>query len=124
MKEINVAELTLKPEEIEILKRLGFSLVTKKKTPHAAPCNPKIVKPYTLEMQITCTLCGEKFSLYYKMESLTRFCLKSNPVSKPEGKIDKVEARKWKRCGNCSSNLEKLPKQEIISKLLWLNRGL
>jgi len=126
MKEINIAGLALKVDEIEVLKRLGFDVVVKKeKTKEKAHHMPKTVKPYLLEQQVTCSLCGEKFSLFYRMESVTKFCLKGSPLREtPKEKPDKVETRKWKRCGSCSSNLEKLSKQEIITKLLWYNKGI
>jgi len=123
LKAINITGLTLKPEELEILKRLGLEVKIDKK-PKSPPCNPKVVKPYTLEVKVTCLLCGEKFSLYYKMESLTKFCLKSKTVEKPEGEVNKTETRKWKCCENCAVNLAKLEKEELVKKLIWCNRGL
>jgi len=92
------------------------------KKPTSTPPTRKL-RPYILALTQTCSLCQTTFTILYDMQpSLlsphTHSLVARSCFCDGSTKPDKIELKKVKSCHCCFKNLQRIPKIELIKKLI------
>ena len=118
----------LEPAQREMAKQLGFKapkMYKKRAKKEALPTAPK---DYILRKTLTCSCCKTitketYYMKYIEEESKTLWddCLRAIPFTGTQPP-DRTEKTTIRNCKSCKSILDKLTKEQLVDKIIHLNR--
>lgn len=118
----------LKPADREMVKKMGFKAPKAQRKRTKSETLPSAPKDYILRKILTCSCCKTTtketyYMKYIKEESKTSWddCLRAIPFNgvQPPDRIEKTTIR---NCKSCRSSLNKLTQEQLINKIMHLNR--
>ena len=118
----------LKPADREMVKKMGFKAPKAQRKRVKKETLPTVPKDYILRKVLTCSCCKTVtretyYMKYIAEESKSSWddCLRAIPFNgiQPPDKIERTTIR---NCKCCMAALDKLPRKQLIGRIIHLNR--